>query len=79
MRGRWPGVSGVRGEGLRRLQCRAGGEGKRIDIGPDPATTGGAETVKGVTVGGALYVQARGVWKKRPMTAQAAIASRART
>ncbi|MEO8848823.1 MAG: hypothetical protein ABI440_09385 [Casimicrobiaceae bacterium] len=47
---------------------------KTIAIDHATTTTAGTETVKGVTVGGSMYFQSRGTWRKSPMTAQAAIA-----
>ena len=36
-------------------------------------TAHGAETMRGVTVGGTVYVQGRGAWRKSPMTVQQSI------
>ncbi|MEO8976878.1 MAG: hypothetical protein ABI552_14115 [Casimicrobiaceae bacterium] len=47
---------------------------KTISSDHATTTTRGTETVKGVTVGGAMYFQSSGKWRKSPMTAQAAIA-----
>ena len=43
---------------------------KSVQADHATTTTRGADTMQGITVGGAIYVQARGAWHKSPMTVQ---------
>ena len=43
---------------------------KSVQADHATTTTRGADTMQGITVGGAIYVQSKGAWHKSPMTVQ---------
>src|ERR1022692_4112065 len=48
---------------------------KSLQVDHTAVTTRGADTVRGVTVGGAIWLQVGGSWRKSAMTAQDTIAN----